>query len=169
LKKFICIFLKNIGINEKSLLKFRNERIKGNELYYLTDEDLDEYFGIVKVKRSKIKRKIEEIGSKNILEYTEQIYTDSNEVEVNNFLKKEILLKENIFEKFNDIDGQKLKFLNENDLIIRGLKLGKRRNILKFIPSINKPKSNQKKENVSKTFTVEEICLFLKEKFNLTE
>lgn len=84
-------------------------------------------------------------------------------------MKKEILLKENIFEKFNDIDGQKLKFLNENDLIIRGLKLGKRRNILKFIPSINKPKSNQKKENVSKTFTVEEICLFLKEKFNLTE
>jgi hypothetical protein len=56
LKKFICIFLKNIGINEKSLLKFRNERIKGNELYYLTDEDFDEYFGIVKVKR--IKKKI---------------------------------------------------------------------------------------------------------------
>ena len=47
----ICNFLKTLKIKDEILLKFKEENIKGNELFYLTDKDFD-YFGI------RIKKKI---------------------------------------------------------------------------------------------------------------
>ena len=118
-----------------------------------------------------LKKKLEEIKSSvpDILEYNEKLYIDSKEEEVYNFFKKEILLNENVLEKLKDINGNKLKNLKENDLINLGLKIGERRKILNYILSM-KPKLEPKViKNISSNSTVDEVCLFLKQKFNLSE
>ena len=165
----ICNFLKTLKIKDEILLKFKEENIKGNELFYLIDKDFD-YFGIRAKKKSLIK-KLEEIKSSfpDILLYNEKLYIDSKEEEVYNFLKKEILLNEKILEKFKDINGNKLKDLKENDLINLGLKLGERRKIIYYILSIKPKLENMIIKNISNNSTIEEVCLFLKQKFNLSE
>ena len=172
----ICDFLRNIEglkITENQISKFRAEKIKGNEIFYLKDEDLEK-LGIKFNKKECLKKKINELKNseniKNILTYTEKIYTDSNVEEVKNFLKKEILLEENIIEKFVDINGNKFKELKEEDLESIGIKLGEKRKILNYIPSISpKPKTNEIIDNISKDSTVEETCLLLEQKLNLSK
>ena len=166
----ICNYLQKLGMNNP-ISKFREERIKGNEIFYLTDED----FKNLKTgsKKGLLKKKLDQIKNESpfILKFDENIYSYSNEVEVINFLKKEILLEENILEKFKEINGEKFIKLNEEDLITRELKLGERRKILAYIPTV-KQKQMPKEivcKDISKTSTVEEVCHFLMEKFNLSD
>ena len=123
----ICNYLQKLGMNNP-ISKFREERIKGNEIFYLTDED----FKNLKTgsKKGLLKKKLDQIKNESpfILKFDENIYSYSNEVEVINFLKKEILLEENILEKFKEINGEKFIKLNEEDLITRELKLGEKKN-----------------------------------------
>ena len=116
-------------------------------------------------------KKLEEIkySFPDILVYNENIYLDSKEEEVYNFLEKEILLNKKILEKFKDINGDKLKNLKENGLINLGLKLGERRKIIAYILSIRPKHEKMFIENITNNSTIEEVCLFLKQKFNLSE
>ena len=78
------------------LQKFKDEKIKGNELFYLTDKDYDE-FGL-STKKVSLKKKLERIknSSQGILDYNLNLDINSNEEDVHKFLKEEILLEENI-------------------------------------------------------------------------
>lgn len=77
----IMNFLKQILQNDGIVQKFKNEKIKGNELFYLTDNDYDNVFKI-KVKKKKLKSIIDEIEKniKNIKDYEEKIYINSNDI-----------------------------------------------------------------------------------------
>ena len=156
------------------LKKFKEEKIKGNELFYLVDKDYDG-FGL-STKKVSLKKKLEAIKnvSQNILDYTINLDINSNETEVLKFLKDEILLEENILKSFESskIDGKMLINLKEDDLENFGLKLGERRKLLSYILSI-KPKDENKVDKVDITITrdskVDEVCTFLKLKFNISE
>ena len=82
----ICNFLQPILKSTDIIQKFRNERIKGNELYFLTDNDYDTIFEI-EIKKERIKTNLRRIQeeNKNIKDYEEKIYTNSNEEQVYNF------------------------------------------------------------------------------------
>ena len=170
----ICSFLRTCKIKEDILQKFKEEKIKGNELFYLVDKDFDE-FGL-NTKKVGIKKKLEGIknASQNILDFTIKIDINSNEAEVLKFLKEEILLEENILKLFelSKIDGKMLINLKEDDLENLGLKLGERRKLLSYILSI-KPKADNKVYKVDIPITrdskVDDVCTFLKLKFNLSE
>ena len=166
----IMNFLKQILQNDGIVQKFKNEKIKGNELFYLTDNDYDNVFKI-KVKKKKLKSILDEIekNTKNIKDYEEKIYINSNEEQVYNFLKKELFLEDKILEKFKDINGKKLNSLKENDLIELGLKIGERRKILNYISSMEFKNNENNANNISKNSTTEEICSFLKNKFNVSD
>ena len=77
----IMNFLKQILQNDGIVQKFKNEKIKGNELFYLTDNDYDNVFKI-KVKKKKLKSILDEIEKniKNIKDYEEKIYINSNDI-----------------------------------------------------------------------------------------
>ena len=143
----IMNFLKQILQNDGIVQKFKNEKIKGNELFYLTDNDYDNVFKI-KVKKKKLKSILDEIEKniKNIKDYEEKIYINSN-----------------------DINGKKLNSLKENDLIELGLKIGERRKILNYISSMEFKNNENNANNISKNSTTEEICSFLKNKFNVSD
>ena len=167
----ICNFLSPILNNDEIIQRFKTERIKGNELYYLTDNDYDTIFKI-KIKKKKLKAELENIAkdNKNIKDYEEKIYTNSNEEQVYNFLKKEFLLEENIIEKFRGYDGKKLKNLKENNLIELDLKVGERRKILDYTKTMESKeiKNNENNTiNITKNSTKEEVYAFLKNKFTL--
>ena len=169
----ICIFLKSILKADKIIQIFKNERIKGNELYYLIDNDYDTIFKIP-LKKKKLKEELEKIekANKNIKDYDENIYINSNEEHIYNFLKKEILLEDKILEKFKGYDGKQLKNLTENDLITLDLKIGERRKILNYTKSMESKKIESKENNannITKNSTKEEVYEFLKNKFNLSD
>ena len=52
----ICNFLKALKIKDEFISKFKDENIKGNELFYLTDKDFDD-FGI-SMKKKNVEKKI---------------------------------------------------------------------------------------------------------------
>ena len=80
-------------------------------------------------------------------------------------MKLEINLSDEILEKIKNINGKQFFNLNEKDLINLNIKLGERKKILKYISS-NKPKHQI---NITPSSSNEEICLFLKNKFNLPD
>ena len=166
----ISNFLKQILQNDDIVQKFKNEKIKGNEIFYLTDNDYDNVFNI-RLKKRKLKSILNEIekNNTNIKDYEEKIYINSNEEQVYNFLKKELFLEDKIMEKFKDINGKKLNSLKENDLIELGLKIGERRKILNYISSMEFKSNENNANNISKNSTTGEICSFLKNKFNVSE
>ena len=94
----ICSFLSTFKISEEIIQKFRAEKIKGNELFYFSDQDYDN-FGLF-VKKTRIKKRLEEIknSTPNILYFNLNIYTNSSNAEILKFLKEEILLEENKLE-----------------------------------------------------------------------
>ena len=166
----ICNYLIELEI-KSPVKKFKEERIKGNEIFYLTDDDFKKFqMGLTK---GKLKKQLDQIKKESplILKFDENIYSDSNEMEVINFLKKEILLEENILEKFKEINGEKFIKLNDEDLISREVKLGERRKILAYISTIKKKQKPKEIvcKDISKTSTVEEVCLFLMKKLNLSD
>ena len=157
-------FLKPIVKKEEILTKFKDERIKGNELFFLEKEDfINLGFKLFK----KLLNNLEEIkkNKPNILNYDENINEESTEEQVNLFLKLEINLSDEILEKIKNINGKQFFNLNEKDLINLNIKLGERKKILKYISS-NKPKHQI---NITPSSSNEEICLFLKNKFNLPD
>ena len=166
----ICTFLKSLKIKDTTVSKFKEEKIKGNELFYLIDQDY-EYFKIFKLQKKNLQKKLEEIkvSVSNILDYKINIDSNSKEEEVYNFLKTECHLEENILEKFKDIKGQKFQKLKEQDLKNIGLKLGERRKILSYISSMKSKINNVNNNNIISSSTIEEVCSFLKYKFNLSE
>ena len=165
----IYSFLSTCKIKENMLQKFKDEKIKGNELFYLTDKDYDE-FGL-STKKVSLKKKLERIknSSQGILDYNLNLDINSNEEDVHKFLKEEILLEENILKLFGEIDGKKLINLTEDDLKNFGLKLGERRKLLSYILSI-KPKVEDKMDiKITRNSNKDEVCTFLKLKFNISE
>ena len=147
----------------------REENIKETELFYFTAQDYDNFR--LRLKKEKIKKKLEEIknATPNILDFKVNINTNSNEAEVLKFLKEEILLEENKLELFKDINGEKIKNFKEEDLINFGLKLGERRKLLNYLSSIKKKVKNNIDIRITESSTVDEVCTFLKLKFNLSE
>ena len=137
----ICLFLASLGIKDDPIKRFREEKIKGNELFFLTGQDYQS-FGIT-LKKKKLLERLEQIKKSipNILEYAKNIDINSKEENISTFLKTEILLGEKIIENFKDINGHKFKNLNEDDLKKKGLKLGERRKILSYISTMNNIKN----------------------------
>ena len=161
----ICSFLKQKGFikNENIIANFKKENIKGNEILFLQGDDfINLGFKLFK----KIIKNLEAIktSQKEILEFNENIDENSTEKEVYNFLKNEIKLDEKTLENFRNINGQKLKELKNENLINLGLKLGERRKLIKYFQS-------QSKNLIELTInsTIEEVCEFLKVRFNIDE
>ena len=156
----ICNFLKEFIKNEKIIKKFREERIKGNELLFLDNED---FLNLgYKFYQKKILPKLNEIknNQKDILAYVENIDEKSNEEQVNNFLKTEMKFNDEILNNFKNINGDKLKEMNLQQLKDFGLKIGERKKLYDYIQSIKVIDINGKS-------TTKQICNFLKNKFNL--
>ena len=132
----ICNFLKEFIKNEKIIKKFREERIKGNELLFLENEDFLN-FGY-KFYSKKILPKLNEIknNQKDILAYVENIDEKSNEEQVNNFLKTEMKFNDEILNNFKNINDDKLKEMNLQQLKDFGLKIGERKKLYDYIQSI---------------------------------
>ena len=59
--------------------------------------------------------------------------------------------------------------VKEEDLINFGLKLGERRKLLNYLSSIKKKVENNIDIRITESSTVDEVCTFLKLKFNLSE
>jgi len=119
-------FLKPIVKKEEILIKFKEERIKGNELFFLEKEDfINLGFKLFK----KLLKDLEEIkkNQPNILNYDENINEESTEEQVNHFLKLEINLSDEILEKIKNINGKQFFNFNEKDLMNLNLKLGERK------------------------------------------
>ena len=161
----ICSFLKQKGFikNENIIANFKKENIKGNEILFLQGDDfINLGFKLFK----KIIKNLEAIktSQKEILEFNENIDENSTEKDVYNFLKNEIKLDEKTLENFRNINGQKLKELKNENLINLGLKLGERRKLIKYFQS-------QSKNLIELTInsTIEEVCEFLKVRFNIDE
>ena len=165
----ICNFLCSLKIRDNVILRFRDEKIKGNEIFYLTDQDYDN-LGL-KNRKIGLKKELEEIKklSKDILDYNIHIDTNSTEKEILNFMKKEILLEDAILEGLKNINGQNFTSLKEDDLINLGLKLGERRKLLNYILNYKLSKSSESNNDITNSSSVEEVCSFLKFKFNLSE
>ena len=156
----ICNFLKEFIRNERIIKKFREERIKGNELLFLDNED---FLNLgYKFYQRKILPKLNEIknNQKDILAYVENIDEKSNEEQVNNFLKTEMKFNDEILNNFKNINGDKLKEMNLQQLKDFGLKIGERKKLYDYIQSIKVTDINDKS-------TTKQICNFLKNKFNL--
>ena len=164
----ICNFLQPILSNDDIILKFKNERIKGTELFYLTDNDYDNIFEI-RLKKKKLKKVLDEIEgtSPGIKDYEEKIYINSNEEQVYNFLKKEFLFDDIILEKFKNINGKNFKSFKENNLIELGLKVGERRKILSYILSMES--NNNNSSDITRESSIEDVCSFLQSKFKLPD
>ena len=160
----ISNFLKQKSIKEEIILKFKKEEIKGNELFFFEIQDYKE-FGVKFPK--KLINSLNEIKNKeiNLLDFTENINDNSTQEEIINFLKKEITLNEETLSKFKEMNGKKMKNLEEKDLIDLGLKFGERKKLWKYIQSIK----IEKELDVSNNSTEEEIYNFLKVKFDLPE
>ena len=167
----ICSFLKTLNIKDNILQKFREEKIKGNELFYLTEEDYNK-FGLVTKKKS-IKKRLDEIknSSPNILDYNINIDINSDENEILKFLKEEILLDGNILElfKLDNTYRETIKNVKEDNLIKLGLKLGERRKLSSYILSIKTKVENKVDIKLTRNSTVDEVCSFLKLKFNVPQ
>ena len=119
-------FLKPIVKKEEILIKFKEEKIKGNELFFLEKEDfINLGFKLFK----KLLNDLEEIkkNQPNILNYDENINEESTEEQVNHFLKLEINLSDEILEKIKNINGKQFFNFNEKDLMNLNLKLGERK------------------------------------------
>lgn len=154
----ICNFLKqNDFIKKENILSnFKNENIKGNEIFFLEGDDFIQ-LGIKFYK--KINKKLEEIknNQKDILAFNENIDEQSTANDVYTFLKNEIKLEENVIKNFQEINGKKLKELKNEDLKEKGLKLGERRKLLKYF------------EEITIKSTKEEVFVFFKNRFKLDE
>ena len=167
----ICNFLRQKGFvrGEKIMSKFKEENIKGNEIFFLEKDDFTKELGFKYY--NKMDSTLNEIkkNDQDLLIFTENINDKSSEKDVYNFLKYEFKLDENILLNFKDINGKKLRELKIENLKELKLKLGERRKLIKYF-EINK--NNDKIENkkeLSIDSTVEEVCEFLKNKFNLNE
>ena len=165
----ICNFLKQNGFikNENILSNFKKENIKGNEILFL---EADDFIQLGFKFHKKITKTLEEIknNQKEILVFNENINQQSTNEDVYHFLQNEIKLEENVLKNFQDINGQKLKELNYENLKELGLKLGERRKLLKYLKSFDNTKEISINE-ITVNSTIEEVCLFLKNRFKLKE
>ena len=165
----ICNFLKQNGFikSENILSNFKKENIKGNEILFL---EADDFIQLGFKFHKKITKTLEEIknNQKEILVFNENINQQSTNEDVYHFLKNEIKLEENVLKNFQDKNGQKLKELNYENLKELGLKLGERRKLLKYLKSFDNTKEISINE-ITVNSTIEEVCLFLKNRFKLKD
>lgn len=158
----VCNFLGEFIKNQNIILKFKEERIKGNEIFYLENKDFQNLG--YKLFKTKLLPKLNEIknSQKDILSFNETIDENYTEEQVKNFLRKEMKFNEEIINKFNKINGKLFKKLSSDNLFEFGLKIGERKKLCKYLESI-------KDFQINNNSTTEELCTFLKEKFNLSE
>ena len=158
----VCNFLGEFIKNQNIILKFKEERIKGNEIFYLENKDFQNLG--YKLFKTKLLPKLNEIknSQKDILSFNETIDENYTEEQVKNFLRKEMKFNEEIINKFNKINGKLFKKLSSDNLVEFGLKIGERKKLCKYLESI-------KDFQINNNSTTEELCTFLKEKFNLSE
>ena len=158
----VCNFLQEFIKNPNTILKFKEERIKGNELFFLENIDFQNLG--YKLFKTKLHPKLNEIenSQKDILEFNEIIDENYTEDQVKNFLRTEMKFDAEILKKFNKINGKLFKKLSLDNLEEFGLKLGERKKLGKYLEKI-------KELQISNNSTTNELCHFLKEKFNLSE
>ena len=153
--------------NENILSNFKKENIKGNEILFL---EADDFIQLGFKFHKKITKTLEDIknNQKEIIIFNENINQQSTIEEVLLFLKSQIKLEENVLKNFQDINGQKIKELNYENLKELGLKLGERRKLLKYLKSYDNTKEISINE-ITVNSTKEEVCLFLENRFKLNE
>ena len=156
----ICNFLKQFIKDENIISKFKEERIKGNEIFYLVNIDFlklgyKSFNKIILPKLNEIKK-----NQKDILTFDEEVNEDYSTGQIYNFLKNEMKFDEKLLQNFKNINGEKFKKLDNEKLLGFGLKLGERKKLYKYIQSI---------KDITITSSTEELCNLLKKKFNLSE
>ena len=149
----IINFIKNY-IKVEEILKFREENIKGNELFFFESKDLKE---IIKTP-IKLKKTLDEIKAKDksIISFDIMLNESSTEDDIIKFLNFEMKTEDNnIIDKFMNINGSAFINLKEEDLVKYKFKLGERKKLKYYLNEIRKNTTN-------------EICKLLEEKFQVT-
>ena len=150
----ISNFIKSFIKSEKVISKFREEKIKGNEIFFFEKNEFKK-LGILNF--INIKDKLNEIinNKKDILNFNETVNENYTEEKIASFLKNEMKLEESVLNNFRNIDGEKFITIKNEDLINFGLKLGERKKLSKYLESI-------REYNITNLSSSEEVCIFLK-------
>ena len=168
----IAEFLKPFNNSSKYIPKFKEEKIKGNEIFYLDKEDFKKLNCSLPIK---IINKLKEMkkDNENLLKFNFIINENSSIQEIQKFLKEEIKLEETIIEKLKEYDFHKFINLTIEEMFEIGLKLGERKKLYKYLENI---KQNIKAStttdlpiDITNTSTFEEVCLFLAKRFKIPE
>ena len=145
-------FLNNY-LKETEKQKIKDENIKSNELFFFDN------FKTITKNQAKLNKKLEDIKSKNkdIMSFDIILNESSKEEDINNFLKLEMKIKdEKVLDKFRNINGLNFINLDEDNLNNFGFKLGERKKLSFYLNHI-------------KNIITNEICEFLKEKFQISD
>ena len=160
-QEIVDYFVKTFNYKKEDFSCLIKEKISGDVLPYLTNEDFEE----LKIKlghKIKIKKFIDDNINKligNIIDI--KINTNSSENDVKIFLEKYLDFKGNI----QGIDGKKLITMKEKEMKDFGLLLGQRKKLNMFIDYIQK----NKKQNSGVLITEEDVANFLKNKFKISD
>ena len=162
----VCNFLKQFNVKDKIISKFREERIKGNEIFYLEKED---FVNLGYKFCNKLVSTIEETkkNQSDLLTIKEIVKDSYSEEKIKNFLKNEMKLDEQTLENFKNINGKEFKKLEKENLINLGLKIGERKKLLSYLELVKSIKENI--SNITNSSSIEDVCNFLKNQFNIDD
>jgi len=138
-------FSKTLKISEKVQLNIKKEEISGDILLSLDDKEL-ESLELKLGPRKRVKKYLEENKSDfPEKEIDVKINIKSTEEEVKNFLEKYFGIKEDL-----GLDGKTLLELTNDDIGELGLKLGKKKRLIKYLKYFKSLKVEEKKEEEKK-------------------
>ena len=168
----VKFFIEKGEKTEEVINKLRNEGISGEVLPLLTDDELKTTIGIKFGPRKKWKNYFQENQDKfPEKEIKEKIMPNSKEEEVKNFFETCLDFKGSL----ENMNGQKLLDLNEEEMEKLGLNLGKRKKLNRYIKHFKTliPKEINEEESINflitKKSSSDEVANFLKTKLKISQ
>ena len=160
-QEIVDYFVKTFNYKKEDFSCLIKEKISGDVLPYLTNEDFEE----LKIKlghKKRIKKFIADNIEKLIRNKIDiKINVNSSQNDVKKFLEKYLDFKGII----QPIDGKKLISMTEKEMKDIGFLLGQRKKLKMFIDYIPK----NKKQNSGVLITEEDVANFLKNKFKISD
>ena len=168
----VKFFIEKGEKTEEVINKLRNEGISGEVLPLLTDDELKTTIGIKFGPRKKWKNYFQENQDKfPEKEIKEKIMPNSKEEEVKSFFETCLDFKGSL----ENMNGQKLLDLNEEEMEKLGLNLGKRKKLNRYIKHFKTliPKEINEEESINflitKKSSSDEVANFLKTKLKISQ
>ena len=170
----IKFFLEKGGIPEDVQNKIKSENISGDVLPLLTEDEFKNIIGLKFGPMKKWKNYYKENGDKfKEKEIKEKILPNSSEEEVKNLFETCLDFKEPL----ENMNGQKLIDLSEEEMKKIGLNLGKRKKLnryIKYFKSLNSEETKETEEEnlnflITRKSSREDIANFLKNKLRISQ